>query len=90
MLNDMLKRMDGGSLAVVAITFVLFALSLAINGIGHNILLEAGVFLVSVKLIMMAHKNAVHTEKMEERLDRIVDELRELRNSGRDPSRRAG
>ncbi len=89
-MNDMLKRMDGGSLAIVIVTFVLFALSLVVNGLGHNILLEAGVFLVSVKLIMMAHKNAVHTEKMEERLDRIVDELRELKSSGRESLRRAG
>ncbi len=90
MLNNILKRMDGASLAIVVVTFVLFALSLVVNGLGHNILLEAGVFLVSVKLIMMAHKNAVHTERIEGRLDRIVDELRELKSAGRESLRRAG
>ena len=38
----------------------------------HDLLLEAGVFLVSVKLIMMAYKNSVAGKK-------IMDELREIK-----------
>ena len=36
-----------------------------------GLLLEAGVFLVSVKLIMMAHKNSVVANKTMERLAKI-------------------
>jgi hypothetical protein len=38
-------------------------------------LLEAGVFLVSVKLIMMAFKNANHSRKLENKLIEIKELL---------------
>ena len=50
----MLKHFDVGSVFVIIITFVLFALALFTKGFTHDLLLEAGVFLVSVKLIIMA------------------------------------
>ena len=49
---------DPGSLVVIAITLVLFAWALFEKGLTHDLLLEAGVFMVSVKLIIMSYKNA--------------------------------
>jgi hypothetical protein len=50
-----MRHLDRGSLIVIAITFVLFAGAVFATGISHDLLLEAGVFLVSVKLIIMAY-----------------------------------
>jgi len=67
----MKKYIDLGSIIVVVITFVLFGIALFTKGFTHNILLEGGVFLVSVKLIMMAFKNASHSRRMEIELGEI-------------------
>ncbi len=69
----MRKHFDAGSLVIIAITLVLFVVALFTTGFTHGLLLEAGVFLVSVKLILMAYKNSV-AEKQ------IVDELREIKD----------
>ena len=44
----MRQHFDLGSLIVIIITFVLFALALFTKGFTHDLLLEAGVFLVSI------------------------------------------
>jgi hypothetical protein len=68
----MSEHFDAGSLVIIIITFVLFTVALFVKGMTHDLLLEAGVFLVSVKLIMMAYKNSVAGKK-------IMDELREIK-----------
>ena len=68
-----MKYFDAGSIVVIAITFVLFAMALFFTGLTHDLLLEAGVFLVSVKLIIMAYKAGVTSES-------IHNELREIKN----------
>ena len=55
----MTRHFDLGSLLVIATTLILFGSALFTRGLTHDLMLEAGVFLVSVKLIMMAHKNSV-------------------------------
>jgi hypothetical protein len=45
--------------------------ALFIKGFGHGVLLEAGVFLVSVKLIIFAYKNSVSAAQIKEQLLRI-------------------
>ena len=67
----MREHFDIGSLLVIAITFVLFAIAPFTKGFTHDLLLEAGVFLVSVKLIMMAHKISVSSKAIEEELAEI-------------------
>jgi hypothetical protein len=47
------KRFDGWSLLVMALTLVLFLIPLFTVGLTHDLLLEAGVFLVFVKLILV-------------------------------------
>lgn len=81
MLRSVRKHFDPGSLVVIVLTFVLFALALFIKGLGHGLLLEAAVFLVSLKLILMSHKNSVLAEEMEQRLDAIYDLLRSREHS---------
>jgi hypothetical protein len=57
----------------MAITFVLFALALVTEGFTHDLLLEAAVFLVSVKLMLMTHRNSVEARAMNAKLDRICE-----------------
>jgi hypothetical protein len=48
------------------------------KGFTQEVLLEAGVFLVSVKLILMSHKNSVSAKTLDERLARIQSMLQGL------------
>ena len=68
--------MDAGSLSVAALTLLLFAVALFEKGFTHEILLEAGVFLVSVKLMMLAYKSQKASERLESRLDEIAAALK--------------
>lgn len=72
------RHFDAGSLLVIFITFALFALALYFTGLTHDLLLEAGVFLVSVKLIMMSYKHAIASDKLHEELAEIRSMLREV------------
>jgi hypothetical protein len=53
----------------------LFVTALYAKGLSHDLLLESGVFLVSVKLMIMMHKNEVVAEKLDEKLDAITAAL---------------
>jgi hypothetical protein len=63
--------MDVASWLVVVITFALFALAVVEKGLTHDLLLEAGVFLVSVKLIMMNAKMGRASQETRARLEAI-------------------
>ena len=78
----MSEHFDVGSLAVIVITFVLFVAALFTKGFTHDLLLEAGVFLVSVKLIMMAYNNSVTTKIILNDLQDIKRTLEKSRFSG--------
>jgi hypothetical protein len=73
----MKEYIDAWSIIIIVITFVLFCIALFTKGLTHDILLEAGVFLVSVKLIMMAFKNANHSRKLENELIEIKELLKQ-------------
>ena len=70
-----MKHFDIGSIIVIAITFTLFVMALFFTGLTHDILLEAGVFLVSVKLIIMAYKANLSSERIYRELDEIKNLL---------------
>jgi hypothetical protein len=70
-MNDPVSHFDNGTLAVIAVTLVLFVIALATKGLTHDILLEAGVFLVSVKLILMGYKNSVTSSELGRQLAEI-------------------
>lgn len=63
---------DTGSLTVMAVTLLLFIAALFTKGLTHDLFLEAGVFLVSVKIIMMAYRNAVSTKDVSLKLDKVL------------------
>ncbi len=65
------KHFDAPSLLVIVVTLILFALAILTKGFTHDLLLEAGVFLVSVKLILMAYKSSVSAASLERKLDQI-------------------
>ena len=67
--------LDPLSLVVIVLTLLLFVMALFIKGFTHDMLLECGVFLVSVKLIVMSHKNGVSARLAEERLVKIQNLL---------------
>ena len=76
-----MKHFDIGSLIVIVITFILFVMALFFTGLTHALLLEAGVFLVSVKLILMAYKSSVSSAQIESELQKIKEILSESDNT---------
>jgi len=66
---------DPLSMVVIVLTLVLFVIALFVKGFGHELLQECGVFLVSVKLIMMSHKNSLMAKKTEFQLEQIYAAL---------------
>ena len=77
-MRNFLRHLDIKSQLVILTTLVLFVIALFIKGFGHGLLLEAGVFLVSVKLIMMAHKNSLLAKDLSNRFDRIEATLKRM------------
>lgn len=77
-MSDITRHLDLGSRLVIVVTFALFAVALFVKGLGHDILLEAGVFLVSVKLILMTYKSGLATKELTERLARIERTLGQI------------
>jgi len=73
---------DPGSLVVIAITLVLFVWALFEKGLTHDLLLEAGVFIVSVKLIIVSYKNSLMAATIGRKLDAIVAELKKRAING--------
>ena len=72
-----MKYLDNGSIAVMFITLVLFVWALFAKGLTHDLLLEAGVFLVSLKLMIMTYKNAQRGIKTQRTLEEILQRLPE-------------
>ena len=73
----MKRHVDAGSFAVALATLGLFVAALFTKGLTHDLFLEGGVFLVSVKIIVMAYKNSVAVGQLGEKLDTILAALAE-------------
>ena len=69
------KHLDIGSFIVALITLILFTAALFTKGFSHDFFLEAGVFLVSVKIIVMAYKNSVAVANLDVKLEKILEKL---------------
>ena len=65
------KHIGLASLLIIVTTFVLFALALFTVGLTHDLLLEAGVFLVSVKLILGSYRDSVFAGEMKIKLEAL-------------------
>lgn len=62
---------DPASFLVILLTFILFTVALFVKGFTHDMLLEAGVLLVSAKLLMMSSKITDTSEDIVEKLSSI-------------------
>ena len=67
----MIKYLDLGTIIVIIITVLLFTVALFVKGFTHNLLLEAGVLLVSIKLIIMAYRNSINYSDLKKELKEI-------------------
>jgi hypothetical protein len=79
------KLLDFGSQVVIVLTLVLFLVALVLKGFTHELLLEAGVFLVSVKLILLSCKNNLSARLADERLAQMQDALRRIEGQASPP-----
>jgi hypothetical protein len=69
------KHMDTGSIIVTILTLGLFIAALFVKGMTHDLFLEIGVFLVSVKIIIMSYKNSLEVRELNVKLDAITTAL---------------
>jgi len=76
-----MKHFDVSSIIVIVLTFVLFIMALFYTGFTHDLLLEAGVFLVSVKLIIMSYKTSVSTKDIHRELEEIKNLLKNIKEN---------
>jgi len=67
----MMKYFDPGVIIVIVITVLLFTVALFVKGFTYNLLVEAGVLLVSIKLIMMAYRNSLNYSDLKKDLNEI-------------------
>jgi hypothetical protein len=65
-------HLDRASGAVIFLTFTLFAAALLVKGLTHDLFLETGVLLVSVKLILNTYRAELHANRLEERVESIL------------------
>jgi hypothetical protein len=73
----MIKYFDTGTISVIMVTGLLFIVALFVKGFTHELLLEAGVLMVSIKLIMMAYRNSLNYEELKKELHDIKTLLKE-------------
>ncbi len=76
---DLIKKYLGpGTTLVILTTLTLFIAALFVKGFTHDLLLEAAVFLVSVKLIILSYRNSKGVEAIQKKLDLILSEEKHL------------
>lgn len=75
--------MDLGSLVIAVITCGLFVTALFFKGWTHDLFLEVGVFLVSVKIMLLAYHNGVAVGDLDEKLDTVLTELKQAGEENR-------
>ena len=80
----MTRYIDRGSLVVALITVVLFLAALFVKGLTHDLFLEAGVFLVSVKIIIQGYRNSVAIGLVDKKIDSISAALTKSKDSSAD------
>jgi len=76
----MKKYFSTTDIMVILVTAILFIVALFVKGFTKDLLLEAGVLLVSIKLILMHHKTAQSNEKILNKLEELDDRLHNLKS----------
>lgn len=69
-----------GNALVIALTFILFGIALFVTGFTKGLLLEAGVLLISVKIIMMNIKNSNTNREILKKLDELHEKIEKIQN----------
>lgn len=73
----MKTKHDLGNILVIAITVILFSIALFTTGFTKDLLLEAGVLLVSIKIIMMNRAITNSNIEIIRKLNEINEKLKE-------------
>jgi len=73
----MTRYFDGWTVIIIVITIFLFIVALFAKGFTNQLLLEAGVLLVSIKIIMMSYKNIQNFNELKKDLQEIKQLLKE-------------
>jgi len=69
------KLLRLASSLTLATTFVLFVAAAFLHGLSSEMLLEAGVFLISVKLVLSTQKSEIVVEELRAKLESIERKL---------------
>lgn len=77
-MRNVIRHLEPGTLATIILTLVLFIVALFLKGLTHDMLLEAAVFLVSVKLMLLSYHTSVSTDSIQNKLDQIQHALHAL------------
>ncbi len=72
-----MKNNELGNTIVIILTFILFTIALFVTGLTKDLLLEAGVLLVSVKIILLSASNRSSNKEIIKKLDEINEKLKE-------------
>lgn len=76
------------SSTTLVLTAVLFLIAAFEKGLTHELLLEAGVFLVSVKLVLATERSDLAFRKIESKIDAVETKLDQKSHSDRSPPSR--
>jgi hypothetical protein len=74
------KYLSTADIAVIIITMFLFIAALFTKGFTHDLFLETGVMLVSIKIIMMNYKNITANKQILKELADIKGKMSEMSN----------
>ena len=69
------KHLGSVNMFIIVLTIILFGVALFTTGFTHDLLLEAGVLLVSIKLIMMSYKNSLSNKELLNKIKEISEKL---------------
>jgi hypothetical protein len=75
----MKNNLDVSNTIVVVLTFILFGIALFTTGFTKDLLLEAWVLLVSIKIIILGNSNKISNMEIIKKLDEIGKKLEELK-----------
>jgi len=77
----MSKHLDRSTQITLGVTLVLFVVALFEKGFTHDLLLEAAVFLVSAKLVLLSYKASVNNDLLAGQLAEMSRSLTRIEES---------
>jgi hypothetical protein len=77
----MSKHLDRSTQITLGVTLVLFVVALFEKGFTHDLLLEAAVFLVSAKLVLLSYKASVNNDVLAGQLTEMTRSLTRIEES---------